>query len=204
MKGLKTLCVMLLACMLVPRILPAQEGGGGHGGRGGGGRPDWRNMSEEQRQQYREKMRQRYMTSLKEALKPANDEEWQILEMQIKQIGELRRAMSPRGFGRRGRRGGGGDESSPLQAIREQSRTVREELQALLKEESPSPEKLKAAMEKYRGVATQRREAEKKAREEAEQKRLHTEAQLKQAREELKSIITLRQEAVLLAYGILE
>ena len=203
MKGLKTLCVVLLACMLVPRVLLAQEGGGGRGGRGGGGRPDWRNMSEEERQQYRERMRQRYMASLKEALKPANDEEWQILEMQIKQIGELRRAMYPRGFGRRGRRGGG-SESSPLQEIREKSRTVREELQALLKEESPAPEKLKAAMQKFRGVAAQRREAEKKAREEAEQKRQHTEAQLKQAREELKSILTLRQEAVLLAYGILE
>ena len=65
-------------------------------------------------------------------------------------------------------------------------------------------EKLKEVMAKFRSIRQQRQEAEKKAREEAELKRQEAEAKLKLARETLKGIVTLRQEAVLLANGVLE
>ena len=221
MKALQIALVSSVSLVLAAQALLAQDqpggfGGGGGGGRGGRGgfmqnmsqedREKMQNMSQEERRAFfRERMEQQnqkrqadYMKRLREALKPANEEEWQILEVQIKQIGELRRTSSNRG----GRGRGEGD--SPAQQIREQSRSAWQELQELIKQESPAPEALKAAMAKYRGLLTQRQEAEKKQREEAEQKRLQAEAQLEQARTDLKSILTVRQEAVLLVFGILQ
>ena len=192
MKGLKVLCLVSLVCLFWPLAVSAQEGGGGRGRGRRGGRMNWQNMTPEQRQQMMERMakrreerNQRRIDALKEQLKPANDEEWQIIEMQIKEIYELRRDAGFRRFGR-----GWSGEQDPLAA-------AREELKKLTEQADAPVEQLKAAMAKYRELSQQREAEDKKRQEEAKQK-------LQGARAQLKSILTLRQEAILLHAGVLE
>jgi len=157
-------------------------------------------MSDEERRSWQQQRAEQeasqrqsdFMARLKAALKPANDQEWQVLEMQIKPIYELRRGRSGRDRGRRS-----SDSSSPTQQLREQSRAVREEIEELIKLDNPTPDALKAKLDRYRSMRAQRQAYE-------EQQRQQTEQRLKQAREQLRSIVTVRQEAVLFVYGILD
>ena len=150
--------------------------------RGPGRRRFRRPPSPEELRQRLEAYFNRRLENLKRLLKPKDEAEWQILQMQIKKIFELQRAA----FAFRRRRG----EEDPLYR-------ARDELRRLVQDENTSPATLKAALEKYRKLREERRKEEEKRRAEAEQK-------LKAAREELRGLLTLRQEAILVLERVLE
>jgi len=164
---------------------------GEEGGRGGG-RRRW---NPEQMRQRMAQYQQRMLDRLKEPMKPGSEDEWQILSEKVKVVWTLQREARG-GFrgGFMGRRRGGSDENDPLAtALREATDALRK----LLEAENPAPEQIQPALEKLRTART----AVDAAR---EQKRAEAQKKLDSAREELKSIVTLRQEAVLVTWRILE
>jgi len=208
-----TLC---LVALLASHAATAQDGGrdrrGGRSRRGGfmrmseEDREKFRNMSQEERTEWMMKRREEAMqkretetlAELKEELKPADEEEWQILEMLLKKIMQLRMQAYSRGSGGSDRSRGDGN------SLRDQERAARDALRELAKQTPPTVDGLKASMAKLRELRAQRQAEETRAREEAEKKRAQAQAELETARTELKSILTVQQEAVLLSRGFLE
>ena len=127
---------------------------------------------------------QRMNDRMKEALK-VTDEEWTVLKPLIEKVQTAQReAGAGRGFGGRGPGGpGGGDNNTP------DTRPGAAESAALrtaLESDSTSADDLKAKLAAVRAV------------------RKKGTADLAVAREELKKVVTVRQEAVLVSMGILE
>lgn len=152
--------------------------GQGQGQWGGGGeRPNF------------EQMRERMNQQLKEDLK-ATDEEWQAIQPAMEKVQRLQ--MQTRGGfgwagGRRGGPGGPGGAGGPGADM--QSNPVSEasrNLQQALEDQNTSPEVLK-----------QRLDALRAAREKAR-------TELTTAQGELRELLTVRQEAVLVSRGTLE
>jgi hypothetical protein len=127
--------------------------------------------------------REQFMTRLKERL-GATDDEWKVLQPKIEKVNTARRS-SFGGFGGGGRRGGGNNggndnaEQSPVQKASADLRT------ALDNKDTPAEDIAKklAAL----------REAREKAR-----------AEVTAAQKELKEVLTQRQEAVLVTFGMLD
>lgn len=182
---MKTSKIVSITAALAVTILPftasisaqeAREGGRGERGeRGGRG-----NMEE-----FRQRMAERLKTSLK-----VSDEEWGVIQPLIEKVqAKQRETMGSRfggGFGRGGRDGGrdGAQGSSTTS-----SRPGAAEAQALrtaVENENTSADELKAKL-------TAVRESRKKAQ-----------AELEQTREDLRKVLTVRQEAALVSMGILE
>lgn len=134
---------------------------------------------------FRKRMNEQMKTSLK-----VNDEEWGVLQPLIEKVTEKQRETSTRSFGgfggdRRSSSGGnnsGGDSSRPERA----GTAERDALRTTLQNEGASTEEIKAKLAALR-------ETRKKSS-----------AELATAREELKKVVTVRQEAVLVSMGILE
>jgi hypothetical protein len=169
----------------------AQQGGGGRqrgqGGPGGNFDPA--------------QMRQRMMDRMKEQLGVTNDAEWKVMEPRLTKVMELSRqtSMGGRGmFGMMGRRGGpggpGGNNADPQAARRGRGFPGEEtalskamtQLSTVLENQSASPEEIKTALTSVRA-----------AREKAKQ-------DLAAAQADLKKILSVRQEAVLVEMGQLE
>lgn len=182
----RRLCMSVLALCLVAAVAPvfAQDGQGQDGGgrrrqqdgQDGGGRGG--NFDPAQ-------MQQRMMEGIRDQLN-APDDEWSVIEPKLaKVMAAQRETMSGRmgrgGFGG-GRGGGGGNDQQPTSAIGIASRDLRNCLQ----DENSKAEEIEAKLAAYRA-----------AREKAN-------ADLKAAREELKSVLTQRQEAQLVLMGMLE
>ena len=161
----------------------AQEGQG-QGRRGGGqGQP----MDPEQ-------ARARMMDNLKERL-GASDEEWQALQPKVEgvlaaQMNARTGAMMGMAMGRGGPGGGpgggagrgpGGPEGEPTALM-----TAGRELRELLQDEAAGNDAIKEKLEAFRGARKQ------------------SETELDAARAELQGLVTLRQEALLVAMGLLE
>lgn len=133
-----------------------------------------------------EQFRQRMNDFLKTSLK-VSDEEWGVIlplleKVQIKQRDALVGRFGMFG-GRRGGGGGGGDRGGrPERPASPEADTLK----AALESEATSPADVKAKLEALR-------EARKKAA-----------ADLEQAREDLRKVLTQRQEATLVLAGILE
>ena len=153
-------------------------GGPGGGGRGRGGFDP-------------EQMRQRMMERVKEQLEITKDDEWKAIEPLVTKVMDARRdtmAGGMRGFfGRSPRRGGdnaGGDQGNRPRFGPEPSA----EEQALDKaiDSKASKEDLKAAMAKFRAAKKDK------------------EAKVKEAQENLRKVLTLRQEAICVANGWLD
>jgi Spy/CpxP family protein refolding chaperone len=137
-----------------------------------------------------EEFRQRMAQRMKETLK-VTDDEWAVLQPMVEKVTNAQRnAMGGfGGFGGRGDRGpggpggdgnrGGGTSDRPGSAERAALRTA-------LESDSTSAEDIKAKLEAVREV------------------RKKQAAELAAAREELKKVVTVRQEAVLVSMGILE
>jgi len=147
------------------------------GGQGGGGRGS-RNFDPEQ-------MRQRMMERVKEQLEVTKDDEWKALEPLVAKAMEARRdamAGGMRGFFGRGPRGG--DQGNRPRFGPEPGA----EEQALDKaiESKASKDELKTAMAKFRAAKKDK------------------EAKMKDAQEELRKVLTLRQEAIAVANGWLD
>lgn len=144
-------------------------------------------------EEFRQRMNERLKTSLQ-----VTDEEWSVLQPLIEKVNEKQREAGGSRFGgfggggpggtRRGPEGGtpatsGGDQGSrPERPGAAESQALR----TALENESTSPEELKAKL-------TALREVRKKGT-----------AELAAAREELRKVVSVRQEAVLVSMGTLE
>lgn len=126
-------------------------------------------------EEFRKQMAERLKGSLK-----ASDEEWTVLQPLIETVtNKQRESMSGRFGG--GRRGSNDNDSTPRPGA-EQSDALRKALES----ESTPAEEIKA---KLAAVREQRKKSA---------------AELAAARADLQKVLTTRQEAVLVSYGILE
>lgn len=133
-----------------------------------------------------EQMRQRMMERFKEQLEITNDAEWQAIEPLVTKLMEARRdAMvgGMRGFMGRGPRGGGDQGNRPR--FGPEPSAAEQALERAI-DSKASKDELKAAMAKVR--------EERKAKE----------ATYKQAQENLRKVLSVRQEAIAVANGWLE
>ena len=197
----------VVACVLaltVGGLSLAQTGGGGGqggarrgGGQGGGGfqgGPGGGNFDPAQ-------MRQRMMERVKEQL-GADDAAWKVLEPRLTKVMELnRQTSSGRGgmfgmmMGGRGGRGGpGGDQGGP-QADRRGPGPMGEQtaLDKALAQLRTTLENQSASAEEIKTQLTNVRQTREKARQE-----------LAVAQQDLKKILTVRQEAILVSMGQLD
>jgi len=146
-----------------------------------------------------EDMQARMATALRERLEVTDDEEWKLISERIMKVTELRRAaggpaggMGPMAFGGRGGPGGGGPGGGADAANRGGPRGGRGggptselgALQAAVRDKLPEAE-LKARLTKLR------------------EKRKSDETKLATAQEELRAVLTVRQEAVAVVFGLL-
>lgn len=160
------------------------QGPGGPGGPGGQFNP--------------EQMRQMMEQRMKEAL-GATDQEWKVLGPRVMKVQELSRqtggggrGMMMFGRGMRGGPGGPGGANQPggrgMGMNRELTEVekVQEELQTLLENTATTPDQIKEQLTKLRA-----------AREKAKQ-------DLAKAQQDLRQVLTLRQEATLVLMGMLD
>lgn len=184
---------LTLACAQDPAAPAPQDRGGDRGSRGGdrggsngdrGGRGNF-NMDE---------LRKRMSDGIKNSLK-ATDEEWAVIEPLMEKVTSKQRdTMMGRfsgmmgGFrgGRDGGPGGRDGGSAPSDRPERPGAKESDALRTALSSDNTTPEELKNKLAAVR-------ESRKKAA-----------AELAQAREELRKVLTVRQEAVLVSMGILE
>ncbi|MEI6351443.1 MAG: hypothetical protein WCP06_10095 [Verrucomicrobiota bacterium] len=133
--------------------------------------------------QFRQRMAERLKTALK-----ASDEEWSVIQPLLEKMYAKQREVGGARFGFGGRRGGGGPggEERGNRPSMFGGTPQADALEIALKSESTSPAEIKAKLDALR-------EARKKAT-----------AQLDQAREDLRKVLTQRQEATLVLIGILQ
>lgn len=179
---------MALTLTLGSYSLMAQDtppGGGNGGGGGGGGR---RNFDPEQ-------MRQRMMERYREQLEIKDDAEWKLISERIEKVSEARREVGG-GFGMGRPPGGrrGGDGAAPAGGDDNARRQFRG-----FGEPSPEQEALQKAIESK--ASADEIKAKLAAVREARKKK---EAALEKAQEELKKVLTAKQEAVAVLNGLLK
>lgn len=127
-------------------------------------------------------MRERRLTQIKDALAPTDDE-WKVLQPKVEKLMDAQMAqMAGRGGRGRGGPGGGGGGNAPSTPLAEAARA----LQTTLENKDASAEDIKAKLAALR-------DARAKAKE-----------QLTVAQNELKELVTARQEAVLVSQGMLD
>ena len=135
-----------------------------------------------------EQFRQRMAERLKTALK-ASDEEWSVIQPLLEKMYAKQREAGGR-FNFGGRRGGGpggpGGEDRGNRPSMFGGTPESEALETALKSDSTSPAEIKAKLDALR-------EARKKAA-----------AELDQSRDDLRKVLTQRQEATLVLIGILQ
>ena len=152
----------------------AQDTGGG-GGRGGNFDPA----------QFQQQMMDRF----KERLEMTNDDEWVAVKGLIQKVMDTRRAtMSGMGFGGRRNGGGGGDNAGRnggRGGFNAPPNPEAEDLQKAL-DAKASPDELKSKMAKLRDS------------------RKSKEVALTKAQEDLRKVLTVRQEATAVSMGLLQ
>jgi hypothetical protein len=160
-------------------------------------------------EQMRARMQEMMDQRMKEQLGITGDDEWKVIQPRLQKVQDLSRQVSPGGrmgmFGGRGGFGGGmgggpggqgpgqgpgqdrGPDARGTAPARELSAVEKaaQDLQDLLAGESPKAEDIKAKLTAYRT-----------AREKAK-------SDLAKAQDELKQIVTVRQEAALVLMGML-
>ncbi len=143
-----------------------------------------------------EQMRLRMMERYREALEVKDDEEWKVIEPRISKVSDARRDMASNvsAFGRGGfgggRRGGPGSDSGNGDDRRRRGfggepNADAEALQKALEGKAPT-EDIKAKLAKYRESLKQRQAA------------------LTAAQEDLRKVLTVRQEATAVMLGLLQ
>lgn len=146
-----------------------------------------------------EEMRQRLAERIREQLDVKSDDEWKIIYERVEKVNQARREVGAGGgfgafgFGRGGRGGpggGGGDASAGGDQNRRRGFGGERspEAEALQKaiEAQASSEEIKAKLAKYREA------------------RKEKEAKLEQAQEELRKVLTVKQEAAAVLAGLLK
>jgi hypothetical protein len=161
----------------------AQPNNGGQGG--GGGRQGRGNFDPAQ-------MQQRMMERYKQILEVTDDTEWKAMQPLVQKVMDLRReSFSGRDRGMMGRGQRGGGNAQPNDQIQQRRGAVTgtpnpeaDALQKAVELKAPKTE-LKEAMDKYAAA------------------RKTKQAALEQAQEELRKVLTSRQEAIAMLNGLL-
>jgi len=145
-----------------------------------------------------EQMRVRMMERYREALEVKNDDEWKVIEPRISKVSDARRdtmsagmsAFGRGGFG--GRRGpgdsnggGGGGDERRRRGFGGEPSAEADALQKALEAKAPN-EEIKAKLAKYRESLKQKQAA------------------LTAAQEELRKVLSVRQEATAVMLGLLQ
>jgi hypothetical protein len=183
--SLLAVCGLILSTstgsLLAQNDAPPQGAPGGQGGQGGpGGRQGRGNFDPEQ-------MRQRMMERYREQLVVKDDAEWSLIEARIKKINESRMG---RGFGGPwggpgGQGGQGGPGGRQGRGGFGQPNPDGEALQTAL-DSGASADDIKAKLATYRASAKQK------------------EAQLEKAQDELRQLLSVKQEARAVLMGLLK
>ena len=175
-KGLSGVMAVVVATGLCVGVAMAQQRGGGMGG----GRFD--------PAQWRQRMAER----MKEML-GATDEEWSVIGPRLEKVQDLSRqaragmGMGMRGgFGRGMGRGGAGGRAGAAEEPQTEIEKAASSLQTVLQNEASTAAQIKESLTAYR-----------KAREKVRQ-------ELAKAQEQLREVLTLRQEAQLVLIGTLD
>jgi Spy/CpxP family protein refolding chaperone len=160
---------------------PAPGGGGpGQGGGPGGGR----NFDPAQFQQ---QMQQRMNQFIREKLAITNDDEWGVIEVRLSKVTQGRMEVAFAGMsgfrGMMGNRNGGG--GGGRFAGMGQTSPEQDALQHALDSNAPK-EEVKSALENLRAVRQRKKD------------------ELAKAQDQLKEVLTLRQEALLVSLGMLD
>ena len=178
--GKKWVCGIVLMVLGMTGLSWGQPGGGGRGGFGGPGNFDPAQM--------RQRMNERMMQQL-----GVTEEEWKVIEPLYTKVTELQRNTRGRGgfgmrggFGGRGGRNRGGMGAPDQNAEPTALEKAQQDLSTLLENDSATPEQIKAKL-------TALRQARDKARQE-----------LAQAQENLRKVLSLKQEAQLVLMGTLD
>ncbi len=135
-----------------------------------------------------EQMRQRWTEQLKTSLK-VTDQEWAVLQPLVEKVQTAQRESM---FGRFGRFGGGpggprrGGDNAPADRPQPPGQAESDALRKTLENDSATPDEIKAKLAAVR-------DAHKKGA-----------ASLEEARNELRKVVTLRQEATLVSMGLLD
>ena len=186
----------LLAAMAVLALTVAISGAGtavvAQDGQGQGGQGQGQGQGQRQgRQMDPEQMRQRMMDNLRERL-GASEEDWQALEPKVQAVLEAQQQARAGGMGMgamMGRRGGGqgqGGQGRGENQDQSEIATAARELRTALEDEATDGEVIAQRLEAYRAA------------------RSKAQTQLKDAQEELKGLLTQRQEATLVMMSLLE
>jgi len=162
---------------MVGSLAIAQEADRGEGRRGGD--------RQQQQRMDPQQMRQRMMDRMREQLQ-ASEDEWAVLQPRIERINEAQRATRGGGWGGAQRRGRGGDDQQqasqgPQTPVAQASQALRQAI-----DNNASADEIVQKLEAYRAARQQ------------------AEAELKAAQDDLRELVTPRQEAVLVMLGILE
>ena len=140
-----------------------------------------------------EDLQARFLSSLRERLEITDDEEWKLISERISKVNELRRNAGGAGSGAiaalagRGSQNVGGDSSRGTDRGGRSSRggsTEMTALQSAIRDKLPDAE-IKSRLDRVREI------------------RKDHEAKLSKAQEELRAVLTVRQEAVAVMFGLL-
>ena len=144
-----------------------------------------------------EEFRQRMMDNYRERLDIKGDDEWKAIQPLIAKVMDARQDIGfggGRGFGRGGSRRGGGNNDAPANGTNQGGRrgfpggepsVEAEELQKAI-ESNASKDELKAKLTKFREA------------------RKEKEAKLAKAQEDLKKVLSVKQEAAAVLNGLLQ
>ena len=179
--------------LVVVQTLPAQEdrrrGGGDRGGdRGGGDRGGRGDFNPQE-------MQARMLNMLRERLEITDDEEWKVISERVAKVSELRRGSGGMGGGpggmmgfRGGPPGGGagdrGGDRGPGPGRGTSSNPEMNALQFAIRDKLPEAE-IKNRLERVREM------------------RRDNEAKLAKAQDELRAVLSVRQEAIAVMFGLL-
>jgi len=142
-------------------------------------------------QQFQQQMQQRMMEFFRDRLAVTNDDEWSVIESRLSKVVQARMQTLMGGMGGfRGMMGGNraGDNAGPARRSFPgfgQPSAEAEALQKAIESNAPT-DQMKAALANYRAARKQK------------------EAELAAAQEQLRQVLSLRQEAVLVSMGMLD
>ena len=193
MKSLKYLLLTLFAVAIGASDVfaqPAQQGQAQQPAQQGqqqwqGGPQNWQNMDPQQMQQM---MQQRIMDNFRQQLAVTNDDEWGVIQERLSKVLKLKmQAMFSGGAGMMGglrRNGGNGQGFRGFQNMSQPDPSA-DSLRTAIDNGAPNAQ-VKAALDKFRDSRKQK------------------EAELSKAQEDLRNVLTVRQEAALVLGGMLD
>lgn len=147
------------------------------------GPPNWGNFQNMDPQQMQQMIQQRMMDGFRQQLAVTNDDEWSVIQERLSKVVRIRMDMFSGGMGMMRRNGGNGGPGG-FRGFGTPDPSAQS-LQNAIDTGAPTAQ-IKAALEKYRDSRKQKQ------------------ADLAKAQEDLRSVLTLKQEAALVLAGMLE